>query len=111
MPELTKFEEILLVAIFHLKENAYGVFIKRKINGMTGKSWNYGTLYRMLDQMVRKGLLERKEGETIQKKGGKRKIYYLLNKNGEKALKEAYDLHKTIWDIRTEDLMKNTGLL
>ncbi|MFC1724180.1 PadR family transcriptional regulator [candidate division KSB1 bacterium] len=111
MADLTKLEEILLLAILHLKENAYGVYIKRKINDMSGKNWNYGTLYRMLDQLVRKGLLDRKEGEIMPEKGGRRKIYYMLNRNGEEALKEAYEFQKTIWDESTESIMKNTGLL
>ena len=111
MSDLTKLEEILLLSILHLKENAYGVFIKRKISEITGKNWNYGTLYRMLDQLVRKGLLDRKEGEVLPEKGGRRKKYYVLNRNGEEALKEAYELQKTIWDDSTESLMKNTGLL
>ena len=111
MPDLTKHEEILLLAVLHLKENAYGVFIKRKIYEMSGKNWNYGTLYRMLEQLVRKGFLDRKEGEIMPEKGGRRKIYYRLNRNGDNALKEAYNLQKTIWDENTETILKNAGLL
>ena len=82
MIDLTKYEELLLISILHLKENAYGVFIRRKIKKTTGKQWNYGTLYRMLDQLVRKGLLERKEGESMPEKGGRRKKYYKITKFG-----------------------------
>ena len=63
MADLTKHEEILLISILHLEQNAYGVYIRRYIKETTGMQWNYGTLYRMLDQLVKKGFLERKEGE------------------------------------------------
>ena len=62
MPHLTKNEEILLLTIFRLKQDAYGVYIRRHIKDATGEQWNYGTLYRMLDQLVKKGLLDRNEG-------------------------------------------------
>lgn len=110
MPELTKNEEILLLSVLHLKENAYGVYIRRRITETTGKEYNYGTLYRMLDQMVRKGLLLRQEGEPMPEKGGRRKNYYSLTKYGVKALQEAYDLQKSLWDSKTGSELKNLGL-
>ena len=110
MVELTKNEEILLVSILHLKENAYGVYIRRHIKESTGKQLNYGTLYRMLEQLVRKGLLERIEGEPLPEKGGRRKNYYSLSKSGEQALQEAYALQKSLWDNKTGNAIKQLGL-
>lgn len=109
MPELTKNEEILLIAVLHLKEGAYGVFIRRYIKEKTGKQWNYGTLYRMLDQLVRKGLLVRKEGEPLPEKGGRRKNYYTLTAEGIEALQQAYTLQKALWGEQTAVVLKNTG--
>ena len=102
MAELTKHEEILLISILQLKESAYGVFIRRKIKDNTKKQWNYGTLYRMLDQLVRKDLLERKAGEPMPEKGGRRKKYYKLTSDGVKALEEAYSFQKTLWGESTK---------
>ena len=101
MSDLTKHEEILLISVLHLKENAYGIHISRRIMEKTGKQWNYGTLYRMLDQLVRKGLLERKEGDPLPEKGGRRKNYYSLTREGIQALQDAYALQKTLWDGST----------
>ena len=102
MAELTKNEEILMIAILHLKENAYGVHIRRQIKETTGKQWNYGTLYRMLDQLVKKNLLERKEGDPMPERGGRRKNYYSLAPFGVKALRDAYALQKTLWNGNTQ---------
>ena len=110
MAELTKNEEIILLAVLHLKENAYGVYISRRIKEMTGKQYNYGTLYRMLDQIVRKGLLDRKEGEPIPEKGGRRKNYYSLTKYGAQVLQEVFDLQKSLWDSKTGNALKQLGL-
>lgn len=109
MADLTKHEEILLISILHLKQNAYGVYIRRHIKETTGKQWNYGTLYRMLDQLVKKGLLERKEGEPMPEKGGRRKNYYSLTKDGVEALQSAYSLNKALWGGKTEMALENAG--
>ncbi len=109
MSDLTKHEEILLVSILHLKENAYGVYIRRKIKQNSGKQWNYGTLYRKLDQLVIKGLLERREGEPMPEKGGRRKKYYKLTREGVNALEEAYTLQKSLWSETTIIALVNAG--
>ena len=107
MPDLTKHEEILMIAILHLKEHAYGVHIRRYIKETTGKQWNYGTLYRMLDQLVRKGMLVRKEGAPLPEKGGRRKNTYSLAKEGVRALQESYSLQKSLWGGQTEIALEN----
>jgi DNA-binding PadR family transcriptional regulator len=97
MIDLTKKEEILLLSIWRSNENAYGVLIQRKIKKLTGKEWNYGTLYAMLDQLVKKGMLEKIEGEPIPERGGRRKYYYKISQDGIDALQESFELHKALW--------------
>jgi DNA-binding PadR family transcriptional regulator len=109
MFELTKKEEILLISILQLKQNAYGVYIRRNIKKATGNQWNYGTLYRMLDQLVKKELLERIEGDPMPEKGGRRKNYYSLTKEGIKALQDAYALNQMLWDGKTKVALENAG--
>ena len=110
MPELTKNEEILLLSILHLKKDAYGVYIRHHIKESTGKQYNYGTLYRMLDQLVKKELLERKEGEPMPEKGGRRKNYYSLTESGAKILQEAYNFQRSLWNTEAENALKRLGL-
>lgn len=96
--DLTKNEEILLISIWRLKEKAYGVQIKNFIKEYTGKDWNYGTLYCTLDQLVRKGILFKKEGKPMPERGGRRKIFYTITPDGIKALQAALELQKILWD-------------
>ncbi len=105
MPELTKHEETILISILNLKENAYGVFIRRKIRETTGRQWNYGTLYRILDQLVKKEMLVRREGEPLSEKGGRRKIFYSLTADGVEALKEAYEMQTSLWGENTKEAL------
>jgi DNA-binding PadR family transcriptional regulator len=98
MNNLTKNEEIVLLSILRVEDNAYGVSIKSEIKKRTGDDWNYGLLYATLDQMVKKGLLIKKEGKPMPERGGRRKIYYSISAGGHRALAEAYKLKVALWD-------------
>ncbi len=98
MSHLTKNEEIILLSILRIKEDAYGVSIKSQIEESTGNDWNYGLLYATLDQLVKKGLLNKREGKPLSERGGRRKIYYSLSKMGRQALEEAYKLKEVLWE-------------
>ena len=98
MKKLTVNEEIFLIAIWHLKDDAYGVKIRKKIRELTGSSILFGTLYNTLDYLVKKGYVETKKGEPTSQRGGHNKVYYLITKEGSAALKKARELHKKLWE-------------
>lgn len=98
MNYLTRQEEIYLLAIWRLQENAYGVKIKKKIAEMTQRSLSYGALYFTLEQLFKKEYVSRTVGEPTPVRGGCSKIYYNLTAKGKEALKNAYKLQESIWD-------------
>ena len=98
MNYLTRQEEIYLLAIWRLQENAYGVKIKKKIAEMTQRSLSYGALYFTLEQLFKKEYVRRTVGEPTPVRGGCSKIYYNLTTKGKEALKNAYKLQESIWD-------------
>ena len=98
MSQLTRNEEIVLLSVLRLEGDAYGVLIKRKIKEMTRNDWNYGLLYSTLDQLVKKGLLVKREGKPMPERGGRRKIYYSLSRSGQRALEQSYALKEALWD-------------
>jgi len=97
MPELTIPEEILLTSILRLKDDAYGVSIRKKIEEVTGRDIAYGTLYNILAQLVRKGYVKKSRGMPTSERGGRSKMYYTLTLPGIKALESARNLHQMIW--------------
>ena len=44
MKLLSRQEEIVLLSIWHLKDNAYGVTIREHISELTGKYWSIGAI-------------------------------------------------------------------
>jgi PadR family transcriptional regulator PadR len=97
MKELTKAEETLLLAILRLKDNAYGVAIKKHVQKTTGIALPYGILYFILEQLTKKGLVKRFAGESKPERGGRSRIYYTLTAEGDKALRQTYKIQQKIW--------------
>ncbi len=98
MKELTLLEQMILAAIIALKEDAYGVSIRKRVEKMTGKRLMYGTLYNALDQLLRKGYVTKTKGATSSVRGGRPRIYYALAPNGMDALRTSYNLQCAIWE-------------
>ena len=111
MFRLTKNEEMLLLSIYRLGEKAFGVRIMEYLTRIIGETWNYGTMYTTLDQLVRKGLLERQDGEPIPDRRGRRRVYYRLTPDGIEALKTADTIHRHLWEGISGRIQDEGGLL
>jgi PadR family transcriptional regulator PadR len=98
MKELTLLEQMILAAVIALKEDAYGVSIRKRVEKLTGKRLMYGTLYNALDQLLRKNYVTKTKGSTSSARGGRPRIYYDLTSRGRNALQASYDLHCSIWE-------------
>ena len=97
MKRLTMNEQIFLIAIWLLKDEAYGVKIRKKITELTGSSILFGTLYNTLDYLVKKGYVSTKKGEPTSQRGGHNKVFYSVTEDGKLALQNARTLQETLW--------------
>lgn len=97
MKEPTKIEEILLVAIWHLAEQAYGVKIRQYVSTIIGKQLTYGHLYSALNQLAIKKFVTKSPGKTAAQRLGRPRIYYSLTPEGINALKAARELNAKLW--------------
>lgn len=110
MKELTKAEEIVLLTIWRMEKNAYGVTIKRKIKERTGKDIPYGTLYFLLDQLTLKEFVFKIAGEPTPERGGRSKTFYKITLEGREALKAACKMYQMIWgDLNRFSFKSNSG--
>ena len=96
--DLTQHEQILLLSIWRLQDDAYGVAIRRNVEEITKRHLHYGTLYNTLDKLTKKGFVESRRGEPTAERGGRCKIYYMLTREGLEALQKAKELQSAIWD-------------
>ena len=108
MKLLSKAEEMILLAILRLGNNAYGVAIRKKVREGAGKNYTYGTLYGLLDQLVRKEYVTKAKGEPTHERGGRSKTCYTLTAEGIDALKQAMEMQRLVWR-GISDLTLDTG--
>ena len=98
MKLLSRTEEILLVAVWRLTNNAYGVTIRDEISRLTGYDWTLGAVYLPLDKLMRKGLLNKETSNPTPERGGRSKCLYELTTQGRAALKEIREVNRTLWE-------------
>lgn len=90
-------EQVFLIAIWWLKDEAYGVRIRDKIKEMTGKTFTFGTLYNTLDNLAKKGYVTSQAVQILKQAGGNKRVYYTITKSGLEALIKARELQQAIW--------------
>jgi DNA-binding PadR family transcriptional regulator len=97
MEDLTKIEEILLIAIWQLESHAYGYNLRKHILNVFKKEFTIGNLYSVLNQLDKKGYVLKSIGETNERRRGKPKIYYTVTKEGIQALKASRKAYSLLW--------------
>jgi DNA-binding PadR family transcriptional regulator len=108
MKDLTVPEQLILTAIWRLKENAYGVTIRKKVAEVTKKDIIYGTLYNFLDQLLRKNYVTKTQSAPTKERGGRSKVMYQITEEGYQALTTARNLNESIWsEIPENAFIKN----
>ena len=91
MPErLGSLEQLLLLALLRLGDDAYGVPIRDEIEQRTGRVVSPGAIYTALDRLETRGLVRSRLGEPTPERGGKRKRHYRLTARGASAVAEAH---------------------
>lgn len=97
MKLLSRQEEVVLLSIWKLKGNAYGVTIREFISEVTGKYWSIGSIYVPLDRLVEKGLVATYQGQPTKRRGGRSKRFYEITSEGMQVLAEIREVHEALW--------------
>lgn len=95
---LSRSEELVLLAVWKLQENAYCVPIREQLIKVTRKKWSFGSIYDPLDRLEKKKLLESSLTEPTNERGGRSKRIYRLTQRGKKALIEIRNIQETMWE-------------
>lgn len=94
---LSRSEEIVLLAVWKLGDNAYGVTIRDRVSKDTGREWSFGAVYKPLKQILDKGFVVKGESEPMAERGGRVKYLYTLSPEGDAALREIRKVHRGVW--------------
>jgi PadR family transcriptional regulator, regulatory protein PadR len=95
---LGEFEQIVLLAVLRLGDDAYGVSIRREIEKRTGRSLTVGALYRTFDRLEEKGYVTSWFSDPTPERGGRSRRYFKVAAVGVRALRESHDALAAMWD-------------
>lgn len=87
--QLGEFEQVVLLAILRLGEDAYGTSIRAEIERCTGRGPMPGALYTTLDRLESKAMVTSKMGEPTARRGGRAKRYFRVTGTGTAAVARA----------------------
>lgn len=97
MKYLSRPEELVLLAIWKMEDEPYGVNIRNFVIELTGKYWSVGSIYVPLDRLENKGFLRSKLSNPTPERGGKSKRYYEITNEGLKELEEIRKIYLAAW--------------
>lgn len=89
-PVLGDFEQLVLMGVLRLGEEAYGAAIRQEIHARSGRDVSINAVYTTLDRLEGKGMLRSWTGEPTAQRGGRRRKFYALRPAGITALRHAY---------------------
>ena len=98
MKILSRAEELVLLSVWKLQDNAYGVTIRKHIIQQTQTEWSIGAIYVPLDRLTKWGYLEAIQGEPTSERGGRSKRYYQLTPEGRRALEQLKQVQESMWN-------------
>ncbi|MFG1690747.1 PadR family transcriptional regulator [Gemmatimonadota bacterium] len=95
---LGEFEQLLLLAIMRLGDDAYGVAMRREIEERTGRTISPGAIYPTMDRLELKGYVSSYMGEPTRERGGRSRRHFKLERAGVDALWRTYAAFSAMWE-------------
>jgi DNA-binding PadR family transcriptional regulator len=89
-------EEIILSALTMLGGKSSGAPLRKKVIEISQKEIVYGTLYNLMDVLIRKGYVTSRKSDPQPVQGGRSKTIYAITGEGRRALRETLALHEQL---------------
>ncbi|MCC2616317.1 PadR family transcriptional regulator [Aestuariibacter halophilus] len=94
---LGEFEQMVLLALLKLGDQAYGASIRQLLDQQVGRDVALGALYSTLERLEKKAMVTSRMGEATPQRGGRPKRYFDVTAKGVQALKEVRQAMNTLW--------------
>ena len=95
--QLGEFEEIVMLTVGILHNDAYGISIKKEIESRLSRNVSVGALQTALKRLEDKGYLKSKDGDATPERAGRPKRYYTITAYGKKAMEYTRSTREELW--------------
>lgn len=94
---LGEFEELVLLSVGILFDDAYGLAILDELEKQTDRSMMISSVHKTLVRLEEKGYLKSRMGGATSERGGREKRLYTLTHAGKAVLNEIRDMRNNMW--------------
>jgi PadR family transcriptional regulator, regulatory protein PadR len=94
---LGEFEELVLLMVAALHDEAYGVAILENMEEKLEKKVNISAVHVALKRIEDKGFVKSRFGGITDERGGRRKKFYIITALGKRMLDKQYELRTSIY--------------
>ena len=94
-----EFEELVLLMVAALHDEAYGVSIQENLIEKLAKKVNISAVHVALKRMEDKGFVKSRFGGITEERGGRRKKYYVITPVGKRVLDGQYELRTALYKM------------
>lgn len=105
---LGEFEELVLLAVAAMQDEAYSLAITKEINRITTRNITFGVVHSALNRLENKGFVESEMGGATKERGGRRKRIFKISSTGKKALLTAKEQREELWSMIPEFVFKQS---
>ena len=95
---LGEFEEIVLLTVAILGENAYAVSVTQELELKTGRPVGFSSVHTTLQRLEEKAYLYSSMGGATAERGGRRKRFFVVTALGKRALHDVKQMRDDLWN-------------
>lgn len=106
---LGEFEELVLLSVGMLYDEAYGVRVQEALAQEAGREASISAVHATLYRLEKKGLLRSEMGDPTPERGGRRKRLFRVTGAGEQALRETRALRDKLWGLLLDPALRGGG--
>lgn len=103
---LGEFEELVLLTVGVLNDQAYSIAITEEIGRVTGRSVSFGVVHSALSRLEQKGYVRSTLGGATNERGGRRKRLFTISSAGKKALLRTKEQRDELWSMMPKAVFK-----
>lgn len=105
-----EFEELVLLTVAALVDEAYSVSICDELHKNTGRKVKLGVVHAVLNRLEKKGFLESHLGGSTNKRGGKRKRFFTITHAGKVTLRVVKEQRERLWESIPDFVFKGVQI-
>ena len=98
MKSISEFEQLVLLAVARLDQDAYGMSVSHEIETRTENSISLAAVYSALGRLESEGLVSSWTSKPTAQRGGRAKKHFALESEGARALERSRTVMDRMWD-------------